>query len=94
MLKYLFVLMLFALLAVPPLYWRKVLYVNQIESLNQRAMRNARANALKTLGLKEGASDSQIKVAHKILMKKAHPDLGGSAELAAKINAAKDLLLG
>jgi hypothetical protein len=50
--------------------------------------------ALAILGLKKGCTPDDIKSAHKRLMKDFHPDKGGSDYLAAKINAAKDLLLG
>ncbi len=52
-----------------------------------------RAEALSLLGLKDGASDQDIREAHRKLMKQVHPDRGGTAELAAKINQAKDILL-
>jgi hypothetical protein len=50
--------------------------------------------AAAVLGLKVGASASDVKAAHKRLMKDFHPDKGGSDYLAAKINAAKDVMLG
>lgn len=53
-----------------------------------------REEALAVLGLAEGASVEEIKAAHRRLIQRMHPDVGGSADLAARINRAKDVLLG
>jgi hypothetical protein len=53
-----------------------------------------RQEALAILGLQEGATDEAIRAAHRRLIIRMHPDAGGSAELAARINRAKDVLLG
>jgi len=53
-----------------------------------------RAEALRVLGLEDGADRDAIKAAHKRLIAGLHPDHGGSDYLAAKINEAKDVLLG
>lgn len=47
------------------------------------------AEALRVLGLKPGASRDEVRAAHRRLIRKVHPDLGGSDALAAMINAAK-----
>ena len=53
----------------------------------------AREEALQILGLREGASEEDIKAAYRRLMARLHPDAGGTDYLAAKVNMAKDLLL-
>ncbi|MEH3146091.1 MAG: molecular chaperone DnaJ [Methylobacterium frigidaeris] len=49
--------------------------------------------AYQVLGLERGAPLDDVRRAHRTLMKRLHPDQGGSGYLAARVNAAKDRLL-
>jgi len=45
------------------------------------------------LGVSETASKAEVRAAYNRLMRMAHPDHGGTAGLAAQLNAARDRLL-
>ena len=49
--------------------------------------------AYKILGLEPGASAVEVRKAHRRLMQRVHPDLGGNAFLAQRVNEARDFLL-
>lgn len=51
------------------------------------------AEARRLLDVPAGASADEIRAAHRRIIARVHPDAGGNAELARKINAARDLLL-
>ena len=65
------------------------------EDRRQAAVEGAmtRQNAYAILGLADAANEREIVKAHRALIKKHHPDHGGSTADAARINQAKDFLL-
>lgn len=51
------------------------------------------AEARQVLGLPPDADEAAIRAAHRRLIGQVHPDRGGSADLARRVNAARDVLL-
>jgi hypothetical protein len=58
-----------------------------------RSQDMTRARALQVLDLPESASRDDVLRAHRELIKRLHPDRGGSSYLAAEVNRARDVLL-
>jgi TPR repeat protein len=52
------------------------------------------AQALEILGINAGATEQDIRAAYNRLMKRVHPDVGGSTYFSKQLNAARDVLLG
>ena len=59
----------------------------------KKTVRMPRTEAAKLLGLPANAGSEDVIDAHRRLIAKVHPDAGGNAELAARINQARDTLL-
>ncbi len=79
-----------------PLLWQKW----QASRYGRRATGPGRASgpmsreeAYDVLGLRPGATEAEIRAAHRRLMRGAHPDGGGSDWLASRVNQARDVLL-
>lgn len=63
------------------------------ETRARPSTRMSEDEAYEVLGLRRGASRDEIVRSHRTVMKKWHPDQGGSADLAARANEAKEVLL-
>ena len=57
-----------------------------------RTARMSRREALEVLGLDERATREDVQREYRRLIKRLHPDLGGSTYLTAKLNEARDVL--
>ena len=75
---------LLGLVAIAYLWWRR-----RVVAAN--AMRPAEARSI--LQLPDQANAQDIREAHRRLIARVHPDAGGSADLARRVNAARDTLL-
>lgn len=62
------------------------------EAMSAPAGPMTEAEAYRVLGLSPGASLDEVRAAYRRLMRRVHPDLGGSGGLAAMLNAAKEVL--
>jgi DnaJ domain len=76
--------------------WRQHAQGDAAAGRGPRAARSGKMTeeeAYQILGIAPGASAEEIGRAHRSLMKKLHPDQGGSTYLAARVNEAKDVLI-
>ena len=77
-------IVLLGLVVLGYMWWRR-------REVAAAAMKPAEARTV--LGLSTGASADEIRAAHRRLIAKVHPDAGGSAGLATRVNAARDALI-
>ena len=85
---------LFLIIRYLPILQRFASGYNNAKKRARKSDGMSKAEAAEILGINENSNKEEIISAHKKEMQKHHPDKGGSKEMAAKINAARDTLLG
>ncbi len=85
---------LFLIVRYLPILQRFAAGYNNAKKRARKSGGMTKAEAAKILGIDENSNKEEVISAHKKEMQKHHPDKGGSQEMAAKINAARDTLLG
>ena len=98
MLKLLFTLICLTVLILPVFLRAKIFFdeekmVKKATAEKIERMRAKEKEARKILRVGPSASVHDIKEAHKKMIRRAHPDRGGSEELASQVNRARDVLL-
>ena len=73
-------------------FLKNIFFSKKTESVNFKKM--DREEALEILGLDKKATKDEIIERYNKLIKKNHPDLGGSEWITKRINKARDILLG
>ena len=73
-------------------FLKRIFFSKKTESVNFKKM--DRDEALEILGLDRKATKDEIIERYNKLIKKNHPDLGGSEWITKRINKARDILLG
>ena len=73
-------------------FFENIFFSKKTESVNFKKM--DRDEALEILGLDRKATKDEIIERYNKLIKKNHPDLGGSEWITKRINKARDILLG
>jgi len=73
--------------------FKRAYYGEEEKEAPVTSARTALAEAFALLGLEENCTRAELEKQHRNLMKRLHPDVGGTQALAAKVNHAKDLIM-